>query len=188
MLCINSQKNGLTPPPTFHNGKLVGGFTLIETIVYVSFLAILVAVTIQSLFVVMNSFYKLRLTQNVNQSATVGLERMSREIRNAYAIDATNSVFGTNPGRLTLKKKDSSGADTTIEFYVSSSELRFKEGGIDKGSLMTKNARLTNLVFTQMANPVSSGIRIEMTILDTRSALQQSAKFYNTVVLRGSAK
>ncbi|MEK7460110.1 MAG: hypothetical protein AAB628_01000 [Patescibacteria group bacterium] len=164
------------------------GFTLIETIIYVSFLAILSAIAIQSTLVVMNSFYKMRLTQSVNQSATVGLERMSREIRNAYAIDTTNSVFGTNPGRLTLMTKDSLGANMTIEFYVNNSELMYKENGVDKGSLMTKNARLTNLVFRQMANPNSQGVRIEMEIRDTRGVLSESAKFYNTVVLRGSAK
>lgn len=186
MLYKTSQKKGFTPPPTFRNGKLVGGFTIVETILYVSFVAVLSMIAIQSLFVVMNSFYKLRLTQNVTQSATAGLERVSREARNAYAIDAAQSTFGTSPGRLTLRTKDALGADTTIEFYVSGSELMFKEGGVDRGSFMTKNAKITNLVFRQIATPNSSGVKVEMTISDTRGALAKSAKFYNTVELRGS--
>lgn len=162
------------------------GFTLIETIVYVVFVAVLTVVAIQSLAVAMNSFYKIRLAQNVNQSATTGLERMSREIRNAYSIDTMQSSFGVNPGRLTLKTKNTDGTDTTIEFYVSGSQLMFKQGGVDMGSLMTKNAVVSNLVFTQIANPNSSGVKIQITITDSRGVLREVASFYNTVVLRGS--
>lgn len=164
------------------------GFTLIETIVYAVFVAILTVVTIQALTIAMNSFYKLRLVQNVDQSATVGLERMSREIRNAYSIDTTQSTFDTNPGRLTLLTKDQLGMTTTIEFYVSGSDLRFKQGGVDMGSLLTKNAVVSNLIFKQIANPNSRAVKIEMTLGDTRGTLQNSENFYNTVILRGSTE
>ncbi len=166
--------------------KNLGGFTLVEMIIYIAFFAVLSVLAINSTLIVMKSFYSIRLSQNINQSATVGLERMSREIRNAYGIDTVNSVFIANLGRLTLNTKDSSGADTTIEFYVSNNQLRIKEGGVDKGSLMTKNAVLTNLVFRQISNPNSRAVKIEMTIRDTRGTLQKDVVFYNTIILRGS--
>ncbi len=162
------------------------GFTLVEMIVYIAFFAVLSILAVNATLIVMKSFYSIRLTQNINQSATVGLERMSREIRNAYEIDTVNSTFATNPGRLTLRTKDSSGANTTIEFYVNGNQLFIKEGNVDKGSLMTKNAVLTNLVFRQIANPNSRAVKIEMTIRDTRGAMQKDVNFYNTIILRGS--
>lgn len=166
--------------------NLRSGFTLVEMIIYIAFFATLSVLALDSTLLVMKSFYNIRLSQNINQSATVGLERMSREIRNAYEIDTINSTFGTTPGRLTLKTKDSTGVNTTIEFYVSGSQLAIKEGGVDKGSLMTKNAVLTNLVFRQIANPNSRAVKIEMTIRDTRGVLQKDVNFYDTIVLRGS--
>ena len=162
------------------------GFTLVEMIIYIAFFAVLSVLAIESTIIVMKSFYSIRLTQNINQSATVGLERMSREIRNAYDIDTTQSTFGVNPGRLTLRTKDAGGANTTIEFYVSGSQLFIKEGVVDRGSLMTKNAVLTNLVFRQIANPNSRAVKIEMAIRDTRGVLQKDVNFYDTIILRGS--
>ena len=162
------------------------GFTLVEMIIYIAFFAVLSVLAIESTIIVMKSFYSIRLTQNINQSATVGLERMSREIRNAYDIDTTQSTFGVNPGRLTLRTKDASGVNTTIEFYVSGSQLFIKEGVVDRGSLMTKNAVLTNLVFRQIANPNSRAVKIEMAIRDTRGVLQKDVNFYDTIILRGS--
>lgn len=170
-----------------HRGKKKNGFTLVEMIVYIAFLTILSILAINATLIFMKSFYSVRLTQNVNQSATVALERMSREIRNAYDIDGTQSTFNTNPGRLTLKTKDASNANTTIEFYVSGNQVGIKEGGVDEGSLMTKNATITNLIFRQITTPNSKAIKIEMTLHDARGTLQQDVSFYDTIVLRGSA-
>ncbi len=162
------------------------GFTLVEMIIYIAFFATLSILAINSTLIMMKSFYSIRLSQSINQSATVGLERMSREIRNAYDIDTVNSTFLTSPGKLTLLTKDSLGVNTTIELYVSGNQLGIKERGVDKGLLMTKNAVLTNLVFRQIANPRSRAVKIEMTIRDARGTLQKNANFYNTIILRGS--
>lgn len=163
------------------------GFTLVEMVIYVAFLAILSILAIEATMVVMKSFYTLRITNNINQSATVALERMSREIRNAYDIDAAQSTLGANPGRLTLKTKDLGGSNTTVEFYTSGNQIRIKEGGIDKGSLMTKNTIITNLVFRQITTTNSKAVKIELTLRDAYGALQKDSNFYNTIMLRGSA-
>ncbi len=163
------------------------GFTLVEMVIYIAFVAILSVLAIEATMVVMKSFYTLRLTHNINQSATVALERMSREIRNAYEIDATESTLGANPGRLTLKTKDSGGSNTTVEFYTSNSQIRIKVGGVDKGSLMTKNTTVTNLVFRSITTINSKAIKIELTLHDAYGASQKDSNFYNTIMLRGSA-
>lgn len=164
------------------------GFTLVEMIIYVAFFAILSLLALQALLIVMKSFYTLRLTQNINQSASVALERMSREIRNAYDIDETLSTLGSSPGRLTLKTKDSAGNDTTMEFYVANNQIGIKEGGADKGTLMTKNATVDNLVFRKITTLNSQAVKIEMTLRDARGALQHEVKFYDTIILRGAIR
>ncbi len=162
------------------------GFTLVEMIIYVAFFAILSVLATEALMVVMKSFYTLRLTQNINQSATTALERMSREVRNAYDIDTVGSTFNTNPGYLTLRTKDASGANTTIEFFVSGNQIKMKEGGVDKGFLVSKSTTVTNLVFRQITTANSKAIKIEMSLYDTHGVLSRDAVFYDTIVLRGS--
>ncbi|MBI3634511.1 MAG: hypothetical protein HY228_02740 [Candidatus Yonathbacteria bacterium] len=167
--------------------RLVSGFTLVEMVIYIAFFAMLSALAVQATIIVMNSFYRLRLTQNVDQSATVALERLSREIRNAYDVDAAQSTFETNPGRLMLNTKDAGGANTTTEFYMSTgNQLGIKEGGVDKGVLVTKNVTLTNLVFRSISTTNSKAIKIEVSFRDSRSSAVQTVKFYDTIVLRGS--
>lgn len=170
-----------------HQDKKSGGFTLVEMIIYIAFFSILSTLAVESTMMVMKSFYALRLTQSVSQSATVALERLSREIRNAYDYDAVQSTFGTNPGRLMLNTKDAGGANTTMEFYMSAGkQLGLREGGADKGVLVTKSVTLTNLIFRSIVTPNSKAIKIEATLQDSRGATVQSVKFYDTIVLRGS--
>lgn len=163
------------------------GFTLVEMIIYIAFFALLSTLAVSATLVVMKSFYALRLNQSINQSATVALERMSREIRNAYDFDLTQSTFDSSPGHLTLKTKDAVGNNTTIEFYMTASgQLSMRVGGADQGSLVTKTVTVTNLVFRSIVGTNSKAIKIEMTVQDTRSTTVQSVKFYDTIVLRGS--
>lgn len=168
--------------------RAVNGFTLVEMIIYIAFFTILSLLAMQATLAAMRSFYTLRLTQNINQSATVALERMSREIRNAYDIDETLSTLGSNPGRLTLKTEDALGANTTIEFYVSNGQMRVKESGVDKGSLLAKNTTVTNLIFRKVTTLNSRAIKIEMTLRDARGAEAREVKFYDTIVLRGAIR
>jgi len=167
--------------------KLTRGFTLVEMVIYIAFFALLSTLALEATIVVMRSFYTLRLTQNVDQSATVALERLSREIRNAYDIDLTQSTMGANPGRLMLNTKDAVGANTTMEFYIDAkNQLHLREGGIEKGSLVPKSVTIPNLIFRAVNTANSKAVKIEITIQDTRSINTQSVKFYDTIVLRGS--
>lgn len=163
------------------------GFTLVEMIIYIAFFSMISTFAIDATLLVMKSFHTLRLTQSVNQSATVALERLSREIRNAYDIDLAQSTLSTNPGRLTLLTKDAVGANTTIEFYMTAGgQLGLKEGGVDKGLLVTKSVRLANIIFRPITTLNSKAIKIEATIQDSRSTLTKTVSFYDTIVLRGS--
>lgn len=165
------------------------GFTMVEMVIYIAFFAMLSVLSVNATILVMKSFYTLRITQNISQSATTAMERMSREIRNAYDVDTLNSTLApTSPGRLTLLTKDASGNPSSVEFYVTGSQLNMKVGGIDKGSLMTKSVTLTNLVFYSISTTNSKAVKIEMSLRDSRSDIVKTVKFYDTIVLRGSLK
>ena len=173
---------------TFSSHKDTKGFTLVEMIIYVALFAVLSILAVNATIVVMKSFYTLRITQAVSMSATTALERMSREIRNAYDVDLIESTTGTSPGRLTLRTKDTAGANTTIEFYVNASgQPGMKIGGVDKGSLVAKTVTINSLIFRSITTANSKAIKIEMILSDSRSNPAKLVKFYDTIVLRGSA-
>lgn len=167
--------------------KKKSGFTLIEMIIYVAFFAVLSVLAVESTLLVMKSFYSLRLTQSINESAGTALERMSREIRNAYDYDSVQSVFNVNPGRLSLKTKDVNGANTTVDFSINAmNQLILSQAGVNQGALVAKDVTLTNLVFRPINTTYSKAIKIEATFRTTRASMAQAIDYYDTIVLRGS--
>ncbi len=162
------------------------GFSLTEMLIYATILSILTIVTINATFSSIRSFAEFRVARDLNSSASSLLERMTREIRMAHAIDATQSSFNVNPGHLTLLTKDSSGADTTVEFYVENGALKIKEGGAAMGALTSSSTAVTNFTVRSLSNPNSSAVKAELGLTVTRGKISKNGNFYTTIVLRGS--
>ena len=70
------------------------GYTLLETVVYVSILAVIVVLSLGSILSVYQAYGKIKVERKLAQNADVALERMVREIRAATTTDAGVSVFG----------------------------------------------------------------------------------------------
>ena len=162
------------------------GFTLIEMIVYVVILGIIAVLAVNSAFEMTKAYVNLRVSRDMNASATAVLERITREIRGAYDIDAAQSTFGANPGRLMLNTKDALGADTTVEFYIENGLIKVKEGGVAKGALMTSSTQASSFIVRSLSNANSKAIKIDLTVAATRGNVSKTRNFYNTIVLRGS--
>jgi len=161
------------------------GFTLIEMLIYISILAVVSVLAINSTFGMLRAFSDIRVTRDINNTATVVLERMAREIRNANGIDG-QSVIGSNPGKLVLNTKDNIGVGTTVEFFINGSTLRVKENVVDQGALHPQSVAIDNLVFYSLSNSASLAVRVELQLTGTRGDIQKTKKFYTTVVLRDS--
>lgn len=163
------------------------GFTLIETVIYVSILAAVFVFTLNTLLVIFSTVEDFKSVRRLNSSAEAGMERMAREIRFAYGINDAVSVLGVHPGRLYLYKKNpDTGAEETIEFYLSGSALAYKENGGMEQLLVLPGIEVTNLVFHKITNSsVSQAVKIEMSIRSGEHTYL-SDNFYSTIILRGS--
>lgn len=162
------------------------GFTLVEMIFYAAFLGILSVLAINSTLLMTKAYTKLRVSRDLNSSATAVLERMTREIQGAYDFDSAQSTFGTNPGRLTLNTKNSVGADTTTEFYVENGIIKVREGGVSAGALMSSSSSVGSFIVRSLSSTNAKAIKIELTMTATRSSVFQTRNYYTTVILRMS--
>lgn len=162
------------------------GFTLIEMIVYAVILGVIAVLAVSSMIQMTKAYVNLRVSRDMNASATAVLERMTREIRGAQSIDVAQSTFGANPGRLMLNTKDAGGADTTVEFYVENGLIKVKEGGIAKGPLMTSSTQANSFIVRQLSSANSQAIKVELVVAATRGDVSKTRNFYNTIVSRGS--
>lgn len=161
-------------------------FTLVEMVVYSAILGVIAVLATNSTLAMTRAFTDLRVSRDLNSSATALFERLTRDVRSAYDIDAAQSTFGSNPGRLMLNTKDSGGANTTIEFYVTGNRVNIREGGVDQGSIMTTSTSASSFIVRELANTNTKAVKVEATISATRGGITKTRNFNTTVVLRGT--
>ena len=160
------------------------GFTLIETILYVTYVSILSAVAITGMINLTHVFTSFQITRDMNNTAEIITDRVIRQMRLAYDIDQSSSNFSVNPGSLVLNTTDF-GVGTTIEFYVDSNRVRVKEGGVDMGYLGSKNINVDILVFDLVTTARTQAVRVRLQLSIDKFGRSYVKTFYTTTILRG---
>lgn len=166
------------------------GFSLIETIVYISILGILFVVMFNTAIVVTNAFGKSRVIRAIDIQGGAILERILREVRLADSVDVGGSILGVNPGKLKLNTVLSAANPTAtireFELQTSTGDVMIKEG-TGEAIPLTLGIITTRLVFYSIvASTTSEAVRIEMTFEAGLGRSYSSKDFYGTAVLRGS--
>lgn len=162
----------------------VEGFSLLETVVYISILALMLGVIMNVAVPVVRSHRAVKASKSVENSAIVSIERLTRELRWADSIDLPSSVFDSNPGSLVLAGTDADGGPRTVEFYLDSGAILIKENGLDLGQLSQPEAKVTNLVFHLFSNTNTQGVRTDLTVESGTSTHYKSGNFYSSAILR----
>lgn len=154
------------------------GYTVLEIIFYIAVFVILSIAVINSMITMMRSFKEMTIQAQLMQGTNI-MERISREVRQAYSI---NSINTTN---LKLNTKDESGLNKTVGFSLQDSNVRFLENDAFVGNLNTDNTSIIELSFIQVDTTKGTAIKIFLTIKSDHDQQNRTENFYNTVVLRG---
>lgn len=162
------------------------GFSLIEVLLYVAIFSVMSVISMNTLFQSIRSFDSLRISRDINDSSVGIMERLTRDIKGSTGVDIGNSTFNISPGRLTLNTVSASGTPVTVEYYVAGSVLRYKEDGVDKGSLMSAKTAIDALVFRYINSGSTIGIKIELHLSSARGGVTKVDHFYDTVLMRGT--
>lgn len=131
----------------FFSTKQQKGYSVVELIIYLALFAILSIAIINALIIAMKSFAEVKTMRALASTASLTMERMSREIRGAQSIDTAGSTFDASPGVLSLNTLDGSGAARTVVFDVASGALRLKENGTVTGTLTDAHESISSLIF-----------------------------------------
>ena len=161
------------------------GVSLLEMIIYVAILSAVTVLVVGSMLALARSYHSLAISRDINNSATIALDRISREIRSAKSINIAASTLESHPGQLVLNTKDNAGQDTTIDFYLESGVLKVREGGIERGSLTKQKLLVTNLVFRRIASTSIEAVKIELTLEGSSGPRTKQKTFYTSALLRG---
>lgn len=162
------------------------GITLLESIIYISILAIVLVIVVNTVILSAQAYGKARVKRDIYTQGGMTLERILREIRLANDIVLAGSVFDSSPGTLALYTVVSS-SDPTITtriFSLASSTAMIQEGtsGIFP---LTSGINVTSLIFYNIRNEVSTkAIRVVITLESRSGRFDESETFYGTAVLR----
>lgn len=159
--------------------RVEGGYTILELLFYISLFAVLSMVVINSMIIMTQAFRETALQAELLQGGSI-MERISREIRQAYDI---NTISASD---LKLNTTDSAGANKTVEFVLSGTDVHLLENNTLTGNLNTPNIIVTALSFTQSTGTVGKAIKVSFTVKSSRDRLNRTVNFYDTIVLRGS--
>jgi type II secretory pathway pseudopilin PulG len=158
--------------------KNQSGITIIETLFYVIILALLSVAVINALIIMSKAFKEVRVTREIIQSGEI-MERISREIKQAYQINTVSS------GDLKLNTRDGFGASKTVEFLLTGSNVQLLENDILTGDLNSPDITVSNLSFSQINTARGSAVKVFYTVSSEHDGQNRQYDFQDTVVLRG---
>lgn len=171
-------------PRNFPKKSFSQGFSLVEMLIYIFILVLLLSVIMNIVISSINSGRVIKVSRDIEDSALLSLERISREVRQASSVDLDSSVLGSSPGILVLEGLDINDNPRTVEFYLSSGSLFLKENGVELGALTQAEVEVTDLTFHLFSGPNSQGIRTEITLESGTSTSFSSDNFYSSTLLR----
>ena len=160
------------------------GFTLIEMVVYIAIIAVVFALVLTGMISLYRASTTARESREQNLAATIALERMSREIRDAKSILVASSTFSTTPGKLVIKTDNASTTGGYYTFNLATSSV-FITANAASSTLTGSEARVTELRFWRIVATNSEAVRIKMSVTNKASTTDVRT-FYDTIVLRES--
>ena len=153
------------------------GTSMIELLFYISLLAVLSLVVINSMITMTKSFKETSIQTDLMQGGDV-MERISREVKRATGIASITS------NDLKINTKDDAGNAKTMEFLLSGNDIQLLENDVLTGNLNTANIIVNSLSFEQLTTVKGSAVKIILSV-ESKNNLSRSESFYDTVILRG---
>jgi type II secretory pathway pseudopilin PulG len=142
-----------------------GGFTLIETLIYIAIIGIVITSFVEFSISVSNSRGKAYVASEVQSNLRISMDLIKQRIREATDVVTASSTFSSDPSFLTLTMASSTLNPTTIGLSSDNGVLGIKEGSNATTTITSSEVSVTNLVFTNLtASTTRENIRIQMTI------------------------
>lgn len=159
----------------------IKGFTLIETILYVTIVSVMVVALVNFALNVIEGGVKSSNQQEVYSQVRYLSERIKQEIRNASDI---NTVSAT---QISLKEPIASGKDPTI-ISLSGGIVSIQQGGGSVVALHSADTSVPSLIFTNLtsADNKTKHIRFVLTMTDNFTSLRQ--EYQESVTLEASSE
>ena len=138
------------------------GFTLLEMLIYILIIGVILVSAASFAFESLAVRAKATALQETERNAQFALARIAAEVRQADDLDAGGSVFGADPGTLSLLLAD--GAKSPTVFSVSGGVLQIQQGAGPVLPLTSSKVQVSEFVVDDLstANGKTKLVRIHI--------------------------
>lgn len=161
------------------------GFTLIETLLYLSIISLMVGTIAAFYFLMQQVSIKAKVVTEVESQGDFALDYLTREIQNANSI--TSPGLATNGTSLTISCPDITRNPVVVS--LAGDRLQIIEAGGTPEFLTSERVRVDNIAFSNLSYGTDPEvIRIEMTLSyksdSNRNEYQYQSVFNTTAMVR----
>ena len=140
------------------------GFTLVETLIYIAIIGGVIVAFVSFALSISDSRNKTYVIQEVQANARLALGVITQKIQASNGLNASSSIFGVDPGVLSLSMASSSLNPTLISLSADDGILQITEGVNMPVFLTSDEIRITNLVFINLtASSTRENVKIDLT-------------------------
>lgn len=164
------------------------GISIIETVIYMAILAGILVFAANSIILISSIYHKSKISRRVASDAEVGLERIIRETRLAYGVDALSSVFDSDSSVVELESFVSATDLTPIskKLYLNGGRIYLQEGLGSPLALTSSKVTVNKFSASYIFSPNSEALKYEIFLRSGEGKASSSAEFFSTAILRGS--
>ncbi len=182
-------------PPSHNQRRPAGasaGFTLLEMLVYLAVITVVLTAAASLSFAFLSANARAMANVETGRNARFAVDRMATAVREAAGVNFSDSVFGLNPGRLSLATGDPA-TDPTV-FTVSGGRLFIQQGAgpvlpLTSPAVVVTEFTVDNLSPSAFISIVRPHVRIRYasdldsfsaeTVLESTSAVRRGEGFSN---------
>lgn len=163
------------------------GLTLIETIIYTGLLAFLCVLVVRASLSMHETYVYVKTLTDMNNAATLSMERLTRYIRDSESINEEASSLDTHPGVLVINIPTGGGGAEEVSFSLDPGDrLVLEQEGEDAVFLTPDHLEVSNLIFREITTAHSTGVKIELSISNTIKGDVIERSYFNSIIMRGS--
>lgn len=163
------------------------GFSVIETIVYISVLAIITTVVTTSIITLFKNYNIINSTQTIEKNAITILDKINRNTKDARDVVSAQSVFQNAQGALAIQIASSTNpnSSSTVKFYLENKKLKYSIDSVFIGNLSTNSVQVESFKVYYIQASSTEAVKIELQIqAQPRYSSIISKNFYSTIQLR----
>jgi competence protein ComGC len=168
------------PVVVCHKNMQEKGFTLFETLIYLSILIVLLTVFLNFIWEISYGNIKIEEIEEVQQNGRIAMEKMTRAIQESLAVNSP--VAGASDTSLSLEVSDRK-LDPVV-FNLENGRLRISYNNKESYYITNSQVVVDDIAFTNVSYPNTPGaIRIEMIISHNNQEDNNPLKLVSTVSL-----